>query len=123
MTAEITACHMCGKGIIAARFCSDRCRAACDAGFPRSDPLYDRKVAASRLDGWRIVAGPPGVEIGAVYYAPYLEAIAARPSRTRKRQKVSNGPFPQTTFLAQNNPAASMAYKGNFADRASAPST
>jgi hypothetical protein len=61
---EITKCHMCGQGIIAARFCSDRCRVACDSGFPRHDPHYDRKVANSKLDGWLIVAGPPGVEVG-----------------------------------------------------------
>jgi hypothetical protein len=120
MEAEITACHMCGKGIIAARFCSDRCRAACDVGFPRHDPHYDRKAAASKLAGWRIVAGPPGMEIGAAYYTPFLDAVAARPRRVRKRLKVANGPSPQKPNFVQNNVAASMACKGAFADRASA---
>jgi hypothetical protein len=44
MTDEISSCHMCGRSTIARRFCSDRCRAACDAGFPRPDPHYDRRV-------------------------------------------------------------------------------
>jgi hypothetical protein len=56
MIDEISSCHMCGRSTIARRFCSDRCRAACDAGFPRPDPLYDRKVAASKLAGWKVVA-------------------------------------------------------------------
>jgi hypothetical protein len=56
MTDEISSCHMCGRSIIAKRFCSDRCRAACDSGFPRPDPLYDRKVAASKLAGWMVIA-------------------------------------------------------------------
>jgi hypothetical protein len=92
MIDEISSCHMCGRSTIARRFCSDRCRAACDAGFPRPDPLYDRKVAASKLAGWKVVATTPdGPSIGSDYYAPFLEAAAARPNRVRSRQKVSNG--------------------------------
>jgi hypothetical protein len=59
MTDEISSCHMCGRSTIARRFCSDRCRAACDAGLPRPDPLYDRKVAASKLAGWKVGASGP----------------------------------------------------------------
>jgi hypothetical protein len=93
MIDEISSCHMCGRSTIAKRFCSDRCRAACDAGFPRPDPLYDRKAAASKLAGWKVIATTPdGPPIGSAYYAPFLEAAAARPNRGRKRQKVSNGP-------------------------------
>jgi hypothetical protein len=90
---EIASCYMCGRSTIARRFCSERCREGCDAGFPRSDPLYDRKVAASKLAGWKVVAATPdGPPIGSAYYAPFLEAVAARPNRSRKRQKVSNAP-------------------------------
>ena len=78
---------MCGRGIMGSRFCSQRCREACDAGFPRPDPHYDRKVAASKLEGWRVVAGPG---VGSIYYKPFLEAVAARPS-ARKRRKVLMG--------------------------------
>jgi hypothetical protein len=93
MTDEISSCHMCGRSTIARRFCSDRCRAACDAGFPRPDLLYDRKAAASKLAAdWKVIAsGPDGPPIGSHYYAPFLEALTARPKRVRKRQKVSNG--------------------------------
>jgi hypothetical protein len=92
MIDEISSCRMCGRSTIAKRFCSDRCRAACDAGFPRPDPLYDRKVAASQLAGWKVVATTPdGPPIGSAYYALFLEAVAARPKRPRRRQKVSNG--------------------------------
>ena len=84
---------MCGRGTITRRFCSERCRAACDAGYPRPDPLYDRKVAISKLAGWKVVATTPdGPPIGSDYYAPFLEAVAARPNRARRREKVSNGP-------------------------------
>jgi hypothetical protein len=59
----------------------------------RIDPLYDRKVAASKLAGWKVVATTPdGPPIGSDYYAPFLEAVAARPTRARRREKVSNGP-------------------------------
>jgi hypothetical protein len=86
MTDEISSCHMCGRCTTAKRFCSDRCRAACDAGFRRPDPLYDRKAAASKLVGWKMAAGPDGPPIGSAYYGPFLEAVEAYPNRARKRQ-------------------------------------
>jgi hypothetical protein len=97
MTDEISSCHTCGRSTIARRFCSDRCRAACDGGFPRPDPHYDRGVAASKLAGWKVVAsGPDGPPIGSTYYGPFLEAIAAR----SKRRKVANGHRRQKPIFA-----------------------
>jgi hypothetical protein len=94
MTDEISSCQTCGRSTIAKRFCSDRCRSACDAGFPRPDPPYVRKVAASKLAGWKVIATTPdGPPIGSDYYAPFLPAAVVRPNRARRRQKVSNGVF------------------------------
>jgi hypothetical protein len=56
MIDEISSCHMCGRSTIARRFCSECCRAACDAGFPRPDTLYNRKVVASKLADWKVIA-------------------------------------------------------------------
>jgi hypothetical protein len=120
---EISSCHMCARGIFVSRqrasgsrFCSSRCREAYDAGFPRPDPVYARKVTASKFEDWRVVAGG---EPGSIYYAPFLAAVAARPKRSKKRRKVSNGPQVQTTKFVQNNPAISVACKDTFADRGS----
>jgi hypothetical protein len=67
-------------------FCSARCRQAYDAGFPaHNSGKVD--VFAVPLSAWRVVAGPPGVEIGSQYYAPIIEAV----ERQRKRLARRNG--------------------------------
>jgi hypothetical protein len=55
-----------------ARFCSGRCREWFDNGNPPHDPNHLRRITEVPLASWRIVAGPPGVEIGSLYYAPIL---------------------------------------------------
>jgi hypothetical protein len=70
-------CFSCGhtfvyrgrRGDLNARFCSMRCQDWYDAGnapIGRSDPF------AIPLRDWRVVAGPPGVEIGSRYYEGML---------------------------------------------------
>jgi hypothetical protein len=54
------------RGDLNGRFCSMRCQAWHDAGnqpIGRSDPL------SVQLRDWKVVAGPPGVEVGSSYYA------------------------------------------------------
>jgi len=53
------------QGDLNGRFCSMRCQAWFDDGnapIARSDPF------AVPLGDWKVVAGPPGVEIGSSYY-------------------------------------------------------
>jgi hypothetical protein len=73
--ADAARCHACGRTMIckpnasdeSARFCSSRCREVYDAGFPAYDV---RRTTASPFSAWRVVAGPPGVEIGSYYDQP-----------------------------------------------------
>jgi hypothetical protein len=67
---ETPTCFACGRAMVerhnvdddnVARFCSKRCRAAYDNGTPAYERERNTAVA------WRVVAGPPGTEIGAVY--------------------------------------------------------
>ena len=64
-------------------FCSTHCRDAYDTGFPAySGSKLD--VFAVPLSAWRVVAGPPGIEIGSQYYAPIIEAVE------RQRQRLAH---------------------------------
>jgi hypothetical protein len=85
--ASLDRCFSCGQGIVyrpsqddaSGRFCSDRCREWFDAGNPpwfenpgfrpafMGDALYG-------LWGWKVVAGPPGIEIGSEYCAGIIAA-------------------------------------------------
>ena len=69
-------CFACGRGYCRGdgRFCSTRCREAFDAGFPPAPDLhYARAMINVPLSAWRIVAGPPGIEIGARFYESILD--------------------------------------------------
>jgi hypothetical protein len=61
-------CFACGRsfGRGDGRFCSTRCRTAFDAGLPPFDRARDALNVP--LSAWRVVAGPPGVEIGSRFY-------------------------------------------------------
>jgi hypothetical protein len=85
---ETPTCFACGRSMLHrptdgddnSRFCSIRCQEAYDAGFPaygsRKVDVFDVPISA-----WRVVAGPPGVEIGSQYYAPIIEAVERRRKR------------------------------------------
>jgi hypothetical protein len=95
---DLGRCFSCGAGMVyheprddsCGRFCSDRCvkwfdstsafaRVSARSGNP---PWFEnsgiRPVlmgdALYGLRGWKVVAGPPGLEIGSEYYAPTIEA-------------------------------------------------
>src|SRR5215471_13492098 len=65
-------CFACGRGYCKGdgRFCSTRCREAFDAGFPpaKDESNYIRAMTNVLLAAWHVVAGPPGIEIGARFY-------------------------------------------------------
>ena len=63
---DITKCFICGYSMVyrGSRFCSDRCREWFDAG---NNPVDNYENYS--LTGWRVIAGPPGIEIGSDYYA------------------------------------------------------
>ena len=74
---NIVACRVCGRtyvykgrrGKLNGNFCSLYCQAWYDDAKP---PLHDDLAARALkapLDSWRVVAGPPGIEVGAPYYA------------------------------------------------------
>jgi hypothetical protein len=92
---ETPTCYACGRSFLPRSstgddnthaFCSTRCREAYDAGFPAyNGSKVD--VFAVPLSAWRVVAGPPGIEIGSQYYAPIIEAV----ERQRKRLARGSG--------------------------------
>ena len=88
-----TTCFACGRsygstavpfadGEGTSRFCSVRCREAFDAGFPpaQDESNYIRAMTNVPLAAWRVVAGPPGIGIGARFY----ESILGRKSDGRE---------------------------------------
>jgi hypothetical protein len=87
-TKPAPVCHACGRSYsgagygVSGRFCSERCVAAYDAGLPAFEPGYVSRITAMPLSAWRIVAGPPDIEIGS---NPWQSIIAAS---ERKRAKL-----------------------------------
>jgi hypothetical protein len=68
-------------------FCSDRCAQAYDNGFPVCDPKYVDKVTDAPSSSWRVVAGPPRIEVDSQLYAPILE----RDERRRREAEAKRG--------------------------------
>jgi hypothetical protein len=72
---HITTCWACGstfrykRGDLNGNFCSSRCRDWYDTGNAPIGRDHAEKAHKTPIDKWRIVAGPPGVEVGALYYA------------------------------------------------------
>jgi hypothetical protein len=88
---DITRCFMCGHGMMyrGNRFCSDRCRDYYDAGNPGYAQDWLRpKVDWYGIKSWKVIAGPPGVEVGSDYYRPLRDAFSA-PRKQAKRQQAS----------------------------------
>jgi len=87
-------CHTCGRSYLyqaslpnsddSGRFCSARCPETYDAGLPAYDSNYVRRITNMPLNAWRVVAGPPGVEIGS---CPWQQFLDWRPRRKRRRWK------------------------------------
>jgi hypothetical protein len=96
--ADLNRCCSCGAGMVyhgprddnSGRFCSTRCQewfdsnsaftrvSVCSGNLrwfenPGLRPAF-MGGALYGLRGWKVVAGPPGVEIGSGYYAPVIEA-------------------------------------------------
>jgi hypothetical protein len=69
---DITNCFMCGYGMLnrGSRFCSDRCRDFYDAGEPGHEQNWLRgpKTRSLPLTQPKIIAGPPGIEIGSFHH-------------------------------------------------------
>src|SRR5262245_19735200 len=87
--SKYPSCFSCGRTYSRGegRFCSERCREGFDAGVPPYDPDYVRKVSEEPSSAWRVVAGPPGVNIGSPLYAPILE----RDERRRRELEAKRG--------------------------------
>jgi hypothetical protein len=71
---NIIACRSCGstfvyrgrRGELNGNFCSMRCQDWYDGGNAPGEP------DTTTLRGWKVIAGPPGVEIGSDYYTGIL---------------------------------------------------
>jgi hypothetical protein len=86
---ESVECFACGRGMTykGIRFCGKRCRDYYDSGAPGYAQHWQRSQSGCGITVWRIVAGPPGIEIGADYYKSIRDAFGARKNpRKRKRQ-------------------------------------
>jgi hypothetical protein len=86
---DTTRCFSCGLGMTCrdSRFCSARCRKWCDDGNPGYAQDWLLRKPGHDLAGWRIVIGPPGVEVGADHCKPMLDAFSAsRRDRGRRHQ-------------------------------------
>jgi predicted nucleic acid-binding Zn ribbon protein len=87
---NIVNCFTCGFSMVYKnnRFCSDRCRAYFDDGNPGYAQTWLRpKTDYNGIVGWRVVAGPPGLEVGSDYYNPFREAFKAREPRNMRATK------------------------------------
>jgi hypothetical protein len=77
---EIFRCFTCERPYTKGdgRFCSANCRNALDAGLPPGEfnPGLHPELLPNLygLEGWRVVGGPPGIEVGPLYYADIIEA-------------------------------------------------
>src|SRR5262245_14715558 len=67
---NIQQCIVCERSYITGdgRFCSPNCRSVFDDGFPAAVSNADPVPNLHWHAGWRVVAGPPGLEVGALYY-------------------------------------------------------
>jgi hypothetical protein len=90
---NIISCFLCGytffckerQGGLNGRFCSMRCQDWYDAGNP---PIAAAKDTS--LVGWRVITGPPRVEVGNDYYASVFARRAPIPmKRTTDRFKIN----------------------------------
>ena len=90
---NIVPCFVCGqtfvyrgrRGELNGRFCSTRCQDWFDAG---NSPVSTE--IPTTLRGWRVIAGPPGIEIGGDYHAGVFgrQPISSRqPISMRKGSK------------------------------------
>jgi hypothetical protein len=74
---NIVSCWSCGhqliykgrRGDLNGNFCSLHCQFWYDAGNAPVERDHVEKAYKAPLGSWRVVAGPPGVEVGAPYYA------------------------------------------------------
>jgi hypothetical protein len=83
---DITKCFMCGYGMVyrGKRFCSDRCRDFYDANASHEqDWLQPPNCEDVPLGELRVIAGPPGVEIGSRYYVGIFGRELMLMKRTR----------------------------------------
>ena len=75
---NVVDCFACGRSFLyegphgddSGRFCHQRCREWFDAGNPPYAPV---NVSSVPIRDWKVVAGPPGVNLGASYYGPILD--------------------------------------------------
>jgi hypothetical protein len=87
--ADTVQCFMCGYSMVyrANRFCSDRCRNFYDAGAPGHEQnwLQPPRIIDAPIRDLKVMAGPPGLEIGSSYYGALFDK---RGAQRRRRPKI-----------------------------------
>jgi hypothetical protein len=76
-------CFACGRGMTykGNRFCSDHCRAYYDNGAPGPNQDWLRLKPDYGITGWKVVTGPPSIEIGSDYYQRLRVVVVKRGQR------------------------------------------
>lgn len=90
--ADITKCFMCGYSMVyrGNRFCSDRC---CDF-YDSSEPGYEQdwrqppNPEHAPMAALKVVAGPPGIEVGSSYYSAIFDRAPMEMQPTREGFKI-----------------------------------
>ena len=82
---DIIKCFMCGCLMVyrGSRFCSDRCRDCYDSGEPAYEQDWRRSANLEHalMADLKIVAGPPGIEVGSGYYIAPFGQVPIAPTR------------------------------------------
>ena len=93
---DITACWACGStfrykgrhGELNGNFCCSRCQDWYDGGYRPIEHDHAEKAYKTPIDRWRVVAGPPGVEVGAPYYAGVFPRSSTTMTMTKKGYRI-----------------------------------
>ncbi len=94
--SDIVACWSCGctfsrkgrRGDLNGNFCSMRCQGWYDAGNRQIEHDHAEKAYKTPINKWRVVAGPPGVEVGVPYYAGVLQRSSTTTIMTEKGYRI-----------------------------------
>ena len=107
---DIAPCFSCGvtfiskgrRGDLNGRFCSMRCQEWFDDGNPSFE---QRKLKGDLygIIGWKVVAGPPGIEIGADYYKPLRDAVERRKAKIKPKSRKTRNKVPNYTVKANGH--------------------
>jgi hypothetical protein len=86
-------------------FCSLCCQAWFDAGNAPIEHDHAVKAYKAPMETWRVVAGPPGVEVGALYYASVFSRCHSSPSMWRAASGAAQRAATEAGFMLPDDPS------------------